>query len=438
MIGQRAWHGGKSDRRAKACRKSAAAILAAPSEGACLPGRLAGVLMLVLFAAAASAAEVETLDARTIRGEMVSLDSRSLTIRTANGEKRISAAELSKITMRDDAGPPDPLQTRGQAVVVTRMSDVLAVRPAPLRLENGRLIVWPDDKKGRKMEFSLDEIAAVYLPASDQLADDLRNRFAELAIAAAANDALAVVRSDGRLQQISGTLAGMEGGKIRFVYHGAERAVKRERVRAIFPAVPATVFRLPRGWLTSTGGCMYAFRDIAFSGGVYSLAQPQGHAMTFSAEETARITFRSERLVSLAARKPVSVREHGLFDQSMPWRVNQAIGGGMLQLEGRQYDTGISLHSFCELTWNLGGKYRVFLATAGIDDAVRPGGDAMLTILGDGKKLLPPVRLTGRDKPFPVRVDVRSLQTLTIRVDFGPDGLDVSDHVDLAEARLLR
>jgi len=80
----------------------------------------------------------------------------------------------------------------------------------------------------------------------------------------------------------------------------------------------------------------------------------------------------------------------------------------------------------------------VFVTMAGIDDAVRPRGDAALTVLGDGKELLAPLRLRGQDAAKRVRVEVEGVKRLVVRVGFGEDGLDVADHVDLADARLIR
>ena len=90
------------------------------------------------------------------------------------------------------------------------------------------------------------------------------------------------------------------------------------------------------------------------------------------------------------------------------------------------------------MTYDLGGRYIAFVATVGIDDAVRPCGSATLTIIADGAELLKPLNLTGKDKPKLIRLDVKGVKTLSLRVDFGDDGLDVSDHVDIACPRLVK
>jgi hypothetical protein len=96
------------------------------------------------------------------------------------------------------------------------------------------------------------------------------------------------------------------------------------------------------------------------------------------------------------------------------------------------------MHSFCELLIPLGEKFSLLVATAGIDDAVRPYGDATITFLGDGRPLGKPIRLTGKTAPQPIRLKLEGVESLLIRVDFGEDNLGFADHVDLVAARLIK
>jgi alpha-glucosidase len=101
------------------------------------------------------------------------------------------------------------------------------------------------------------------------------------------------------------------------------------------------------------------------------------------------------------------------------------------------YETGLAIHSRTELTWDLDGEYERFAAVVGIDDAVRPGGDATLELIADGH-VLETVRLTGKDDSQVLRCDLTDVKQFTIRVDFGEDGLESGDHVDLAMARVIK
>jgi hypothetical protein len=48
------------------------------------------------------------------------------------------------------------------------------------------------------------------------------------------------------------------------------------------------------------------------------------------------------------------------------------------------------------------------------------------------------VRLTGKDDSQVLRCDLTDVRQFTIRVDFGEDGLESGDHVDLAMARVIK
>jgi len=99
----------------------------------------------------------------------------------------------------------------------------------------------------------------------------------------------------------------------------------------------------------------------------------------------------------------------------------------------------VGLHGPGGLSYKLDGQYATFVSTVGIDDAVRPNGDANVSFVGDGKPLCEPIRLHGKDSPQQdVRLKIAGVKSFVIRVDFGRDGLDFADHVDLANARLLK
>jgi len=152
----------------------------------------------------------------------------------------------------------------------------------------------------------------------------------------------------------------------------------------------------------------------------------------------ATMSFASDRVTDLASLKPVAVKAHGFFDKAPKHRVNRSAGGGPLLLAGRTFPRGLGVRSFTELTYDLAGGYKSLVATVGIDDSVRPAGDARVTVLGDGKVLGKPVGVRGQDAPRQVRVDVTGVKRLTLRVDFGADQLDVADHVNIVAARLIK
>ena len=72
----------------------------------------------------------------------------------------------------------------------------------------------------------------------------------------------------------------------------------------------------------------------------------------------------------------------------------------------------------------------------GIDQAVAPLGNVHVVISGDGKTLLES-DVRGSDQPQNLDLDVAGVRDLEILVDFGGD-LDIADHLDLADAKVIK
>jgi hypothetical protein len=67
---------------------------------------------------------------------------------------------------------------------------------------------------------------------------------------------------------------------------------------------------------------------------------------------------------------------------------------------------------------------------------VRPNGNVRLVIQGDDRVLLE-TSVAGTEAARLVDLDLTGVRRLSILVDFG-ENLDVADHLDLAEARIVK
>ena len=72
----------------------------------------------------------------------------------------------------------------------------------------------------------------------------------------------------------------------------------------------------------------------------------------------------------------------------------------------------------------------------GIDDRVGNLGSVELMIRGDNRELYSG-KIAGKDEPIEIDADLAGVRRLTILVDFGDD-LDVADHLNLCEARIVK
>ena len=120
------------------------------------------------------------------------------------------------------------------------------------------------------------------------------------------------------------------------------------------------------------------------------------------------------------------------FDITWKYRRDKNLDGNPLQVGGKTYTRGLSIHSKTLLRYSIGSEYRRFQTVMGIDDelARRGLGDVHVVISGDGKPLWEG-DVKGTDEPRPLDLDVTGVRDLEILVDFGGDLV----HDLLAEGR---
>ena len=328
----------------------------------------------------------------------------------------------------------DPLARAGQAVVVTSVGDVLAAGDATLAAGRLRLVsplLGP-------AEVPVASAKVIYLPSSAQAAADLEKRYRRMKLPRSASDRLVVMRPSQEPLVVEGVLEGMDGENVTVRWKGQLRRIGRSRVRMIRLAAVASETRRPAGTLVGSDGSQVSFQSVTLEKGSLACVSLSAGKKAVALGKVAGIRFALENVTKLSELKPAAVKQHGFFETTFPYRVDRSVSGKRLRLGGRTWRSGLGLHSFCELTYRLDGAYSLFVATVGIDDAVRPHGDATVTFLAGGKPLGKGVRVTGTSDPQAVRLRLDAAKTFTVRVDFGADGLGFADHVDLAEPRLIR
>lgn len=148
------------------------------------------------------------------------------------------------------------------------------------------------------------------------------------------------------------------------------------------------------------------------------------------------LELRSDRVVYLNELEPVSQKSTELVITNTGVRRACNVAGGPISLGGQTYERGIGMRSRSEVTYRLDAAYELFVATIGIDDAVRPNGSVEFVVRVDGKATDAAVVLTGLDEPRDIRIDVRGAAELTLIADFA-DNADVGDWADWADARLI-
>ena len=375
---------------------------------------------------------VETADARIVVGQLEAISAEKIVVRTDNGPRELAIADVVEFSAGDQ--PDDIMDIPGQAVLQTAQSDTLAVRDVSY---DGKKLLAAGGVVGR-IEIPADAARAILLPAVSRTAAEMLKAYEKMQFAPAAGDRLIVTRSGAPDLAVDGVLDKIDADKVTFRWKDESRTIARGSVPIIMLAAVASKPDAAVGTLIARDSSRIRFRSLTLQAGKLAIDSPAMGRITMSLADAVVVRLSSLRVVRLSALKPSAEKEYGFFETTFRHRVDKSVGGKPLRLGGRQYATGLGLHSFCELTYNLDAGFTTFVAVVGIDDEARPHGDAAVTFLADGKPLGQSLHVTGQAEPQPVRLDVRGVKQLLIRVDFGPDGLGVGDHVDLAGARLIK
>jgi hypothetical protein len=162
-----------------------------------------------------------------------------------------------------------------------------------------------------------------------------------------------------------------------------------------------------------------------------------GPMLRLSLAGLAEVRFRSGRVLLLSDLQPSEYQFEPFAVTQWPYRRNRSVANVPLRLGGQVFEHGLGMHSQSRLTYDLKEGYRELAATIGIDDSVRPRGNVVFRVVADGKEIFSSGPLSGRDPPRAILVPLGQPKRLELHVDFG-EGLDVADHANWGQIRLIR
>ncbi len=146
------------------------------------------------------------------------------------------------------------------------------------------------------------------------------------------------------------------------------------------------------------------------------------------------------RAVFLSDLTPLETKHTPFLPGSRAWALqrDRSVAGRPLRMGGRELPKGLGMHSRSTVTYDLAGKYRVFHAIVGLDDATIGEGTAACGVEVDGRRVFEEPALARAKGPRrqPI-INVAGAKRLTLSVDFGELG-DSQDHIDWGDAVLLR
>ena len=393
------------------------------------------LIVLVLSLAAAGAAgpppaappvELTTLTGRHVTGALVELSSDHALMKSRGKEVRVPLAEvldLRSVRPRP-AVPPDPRRPE------LTLTDGTRLFWADLRISDRQVFV--ETSQLGKFILPLTAVSSVRLAFLDrQVADAWKDLSAR-----EVNQDMLVIAKGSVLDHLDGTVGTVDGTSIHFVLDGDERTAKREKVFGIVYARRNADVSKPVCELSTIGGELLKAQSVAWNAAQLKIGLLGGAQLVVPAELVLSLDFSSGKVRYLSQLEPREVKYTPFFDQVWTYCRDRPRDGGALRLGNKEYARGLWIHSRTLLKYRLNGDYRRFQAVMGIDQAVAPLGNVHVVISGDDKTLLES-DVRGSDPPQNLDLDVAGVRELEILVDFGGD-LDIADHLDLADAKVIK
>jgi hypothetical protein len=298
---------------------------------------------------------------------------------------------------------------------------------------------------GQECRLGLSDVRSIRVLAAPALAQEKMAELLPTAATATSGGAdaadenatdVAVVARGAEVVVLRGRILELGPQRVQVDWNGREVALPWARLGGLIFAHPAAR-RAPCIVRLTTGNAI-AGQVVGGAAGVLKLrctAFENDVDLPWSSVE--RIDCHSERLVILTDLKPTRYEFEPFFDKAWDYATDATLTGQPIQLGGRTFARGLSMHSRSKLVYALDGQFERFTATAGILDEMGPRGCVTLRVRGDGRVLWSAEGVRGGEPPREVSVEIAGVRELALEVDYDAD-LDLSDQAAWGFARLIR
>jgi hypothetical protein len=243
--------------------------------------------------------------------------------------------------------------------------------------------------------------------------------------------------------RIEGTFATLDKGMVRIEAVGGHRtSIEKERVAVIALNAALTRAVRPRGTygrLVLANGARLSLVSAHLDGQALVCKTLFGTMVRASMQEVRSLDVLQGCAIYLSDLKPHYYEHTPYLGVSWPYQPDGSVLGHPLVLGGSTFDKGLGMHSQSRISYELRGQYRWFETRVGLDGRTGRGGSVVIQVLVDGKPqdLGRGHELSGGAAPQQLRVPIKGARELTLVVLYGRRG-DVQDHVDWADARLIK
>lgn len=388
------------------------------------PSRHVLAAVLALLSATASFADdwtIKTIDGKTQTVALTAIDEQGAIYA---GDQKVGAiADLRELRSSKPA-PPILAPQSGVFLDLVGGGRIAGIR---VEMKGESLALKLTGDNAPEVQIPLSAVTAVrFSPAAKQpvFDDALANPSSDT------DQVLAI--TDGQLQPLKGLLSNITAEAVEFDFDGKTQKLEKAKVFGIVLAKSAAASRFHK--LLLADGSTLPTKSLKFASGAFELTSGDA-STTLPADRVYRIDFMSDRLQFLSDLEPSRVVEKPLLMLPKPWQKDRSIRGGVIKLGGVEYSKGIGCQPRSELTFKLPPQTKNFLAVIGLDASSKGRGACIFQVMGDGRSLFQQA-VTGKEQPREISLDVEGVEELTLIVNAGED-LDLSDHADWADARIL-
>ncbi len=371
--------------------------------------------------------QVLRIDGTSLQAQWTGATSTELQLSTGAGEIELSLDDLSSVRFA-------PSRQRPEGDVVFHLADGGRLFGGIASGESDAVVA--DVTVAPSLRLPFRALAGVRLVQGEEHAKSAELFDAALQSRLPGQDVL-ITRGPEEVKALRGRLQALDPQQGAFVFGDRLRTFQNEKIYGVVFA--AGVGKPPVHSLTLelTDGSSFSGELEQADTRSVRLSASFGAQIELSLDNVAKLSIRNPRVQYLSDLKPGSQHVEGIVHRPWPIRTDRSVSARPLSIAGRVFDKGLGVHSLTRLTYDIEGAYETFVATIGIDDAVRPLGSVVFKVSGDGRELFDSGKVRGTDEPRDIRVGVAGIKSLTLTVDYG-QGLDVSDHADWGGARLLR
>jgi hypothetical protein len=391
---------------------------------------LRALLILVLLPALLPAADVTTLDGQKYSGELVSIDDRVVVIKTASGQETTPVPRMLVVEL-----PATGIKMPEKYIDVELVDGSLFhCQQFTLRGKNVDLVLLPN----KKLTVPMSAVLYVLLDAQDA---NTQKQWQEIVADRGKSDRF-FVRRDARLDGLDGTFgeadpngttieftdSGSNGKKRHLPIAGLQALLFNNRLEGSIAPRVCKVVDAAQSQLVAT--------KVELKNGALRVTTVSGVSVDFAdLSPIAKLDYSQDKIVFLSDLKPKE--EKNSEDLIVQWSRDVNLDNQPLQLEGVSYPKGIVLHPSLSLIYDIGGDYKEFKATLGVDPLVQTPSHVQLVFEGDGRPLFTTEVKRG-DKARPIVLDVKKVKQLKITVTTAEGLLDFGNQVTLADAKVSK